>query len=39
VSCKYNLKRYSTMLSTIRQKASINIIINKDLKVYFIKAS
>jgi hypothetical protein len=39
VSYKYNLERYSTTLSTIRQKAPSNIIINKELKVHFTKNS
>jgi hypothetical protein len=39
VSYKHNLERYSTALSTIRQKASSNIIVNKELKAHFTKNS
>jgi hypothetical protein len=39
VSYKHNLERYSAALSTVRQKAPSNIIINKELKAHFTKNS
>jgi hypothetical protein len=39
VSCKHNLERYSTTLSTVRQKAPSNVIVNKELKAHFTKNS
>lgn len=39
MSCKHNLERYSAALSTIRQKAPSNVVVNKELKAHFTKNS